>query len=223
MAIRNHGLSYRPLRGGIAILNPAVNESGTIGLVATSDGTDRWIVSCYHVLCSASMGAFTAGDPIYQPAPSRAPDPIARLVAGLGDPALDCAAALVEPGTDSLPEILGIGPVGPPIEPAIGMRLMKAGLATGVTEGIVTGLQGDRVVIEAPAGFPSSHDLSDIGDSGSVWVERDTRRPVALHTSGSDFGTERAYASRIVACLERLGLTVHLPPNNDEALGEPPP
>jgi hypothetical protein len=66
----NHSFAYRPLPAGVALFNPNVNEVGTLSCFATSDGTDRWMVSCYHVLARNSpSGAgtpFASGEPILQ-------------------------------------------------------------------------------------------------------------------------------------------------------------
>jgi hypothetical protein len=70
MPITNHGLAHRPLLAAVAIYNPNVNEVGTLGLIATSDGTDRWIVNCYHALaCNLSavvVTSFASGESIFQ-------------------------------------------------------------------------------------------------------------------------------------------------------------
>lgn len=47
---RNHARTFRRLRGGIAITHPMVSRLGALGCIATSDGTDRWILSAHHVL-----------------------------------------------------------------------------------------------------------------------------------------------------------------------------
>lgn len=186
--IKNHTLAFRPLRGGIAILNAAVNESGTLGFIATSDGMDRWVVSAYHVLCPAGV-AFD-NQAIHQPAANAATPSIARLRQGHEDPQLDCAAALVNVGIPCIPEVLGLGTIRGPVQPVVGMEVVKSGIATGVTEGIIHRIKGDVIEIEAPQGFASSYDLSSTGDSGSLWVSKANHEAVALHYAGTDFGTE---------------------------------
>src|SRR2546421_12586260 len=116
MAIYNHTLKYRPLRGGIAVLNPKVNKTGTIGLVATSDGQDCWIISCYHVLGRIDFSAFDDGEPIYQPSDDQ-PPAIALMSVQRANIALDCAAARLQPGIKGVPEILGLAPINGIAEP----------------------------------------------------------------------------------------------------------
>jgi hypothetical protein len=86
------------------------------------------------------------------------------------------------------------------------MRVIKSGVATGITEGTVRTIIGTDVVIEIPPPFPAEYDLSEQGDSGALWVTRDTRAPVALHRSGNDTGQERATATPISAVLQTLNL-----------------
>jgi hypothetical protein len=205
VAAYNHNLAYRPLRAGVAILNPIVNEIGTIGLIATSDGNDRWIVSCYHVLCRKNMGPAADNEPIFQPV-----DDADKLVAitslQRSDSGQDCAAALVDPTIGCSGEILNVGRIGGLTEPTVGMRVIKSGCVTGVTEGVITTVNGDIVSIELPPSFPPQAELSQPGDSGCLWVARDSMKAVALHRTGSAFGTMSATAARISAVLQALQL-----------------
>jgi len=206
-AFFNYKLEYRPLRCGIAISNPNVNSLGCIGLIATKDGQDRWIVSCYHVLCRPDGGQFSDGEPIYQPCDSGAGSEVARLCTSKVDRTLDCAAALIAPGIESVAEILGLGRLGAAQAPSLGMRVLKSGCATGITEGFISDISGNKVTIEAPGNFPKKYKLTEPGDSGSVWIERSTNSPVALHIRGNDTGKEFARAVNILTVLHALGLT----------------
>src|SRR5437870_1846913 len=69
MALFNHRLAYRPLRGGVEIYNPSVNELGTLGFIAADaqGGAGLWIVSCYHVLVGGPGRAPVAGEDVFQP------------------------------------------------------------------------------------------------------------------------------------------------------------
>lgn len=202
--MRNHIGKFRPVRGGIAILSPAVNQFGTLGLIATATGADRWLVTCFHVL--HKPGPALGNQPVFQPSDEDAADVIATTDAARADARLDCAAALLSVAAVS--EILGIGPIGNPAAPAPGMEVMKSGIITGITEGVIDSVTNDDVHIKPTAGFPRTYDLSESGDSGAVWVEKASRRPVALHTGGNDFGTEFATAKRITSVLHSLNLRV---------------
>jgi hypothetical protein len=207
--VRNHTLIYRPLRGGIAIVAPAVNRSGTLGLIATDDGSDRWLVSACRVLCPPANGPAADDGSVYQPSSSLAPEPVAGLAGIRADPSLDCAAARLHDGVVALPEILGLGPVCEPADPLPGMRVVKAGIASGLTEGVVQTVSGDEVVIGRPAGFPSSYELATQADVGAVWVWRDTHRPVALQVAIGDAPADSIHAVRIAAVLAALDLRVY--------------
>ncbi len=204
VVVRNHVQSYRPLRGGIGIVNGTISLLGTLGCIATSDGQDRWILSAYHVLIGMGRPP-VSGEAIFQPAPGAAMTPIAVTDATRADPGLDAAAALVA-GVGTRDEILGIGTVAGVVAPAVGMRLIKSGIATGVTEGIVTDVTGSRVIIEQLPGYPSKYELSSISDSGAVWVEQHTREAVALHVAGNDTGIEIAIGVALGDVLASLRL-----------------
>lgn len=208
MSVRNHNLLFRPLQGGIAIYNPNAGGVGTLGLVATSDGQDRWVVSCYHVLGRPNGELFNDDELIYQPTDTAAGSVVAKTVANKSDASLDCAAARVEPGVQSNPTILGLPPLAAPTVPAVGMRVIKSGRETGVTEGVIWSILGDQVVIRVGPGFPPGYNLCDIGDSGAIWVDRTTGAPVALHTAGNTNGIEQAFGVRFTTVLNSLGLHV---------------
>ena len=200
--MRNHDLTYRPLRGGVRIFNPAVNQPGTLGFIATGDGSDRWLVSCYHVLC----GPPGAQEEVYQPI-----DDPENLVA-TADPAraradLDCAAARVVAGVDTTTEVLGVGPVGLPVAPEVGMQVIKSGAVTGVTEGTITDVLAGRVEIE-PVGLPDDYQMNDEGDSGAVWLLKGSHRPVVLHQGGSAGPRRFAYGMPVLDVLAALNLAM---------------
>jgi hypothetical protein len=205
MAIPNHSLCYRPVRAGITILNPNVGKVGTVGFIATANGQDRWLVSCYHVLGRIDLSPFNDGEPIYQPID----DPqylIARMSTARADAQLDCAAAELEAGIQSTNEILELSPLAGISEPVVGTRVIKSGCVTGVTEGVISQVTGDAVEIQIAPGFPSRYELSQEGDSGSVWVSSHDSRAVALHRAGNAYGKQISLGVRLSAVLTRLNL-----------------
>lgn len=208
--VPNHCRMYRPLRGGILILNANVRTLGTLGLVATSDGRDRWLVTAHHVLGRTGGPPLQDGEPVFQPGEGAGPF-VAVTRADRADPALDVAAALVIDGVEAVGEVLGLGPLAPAKEPAAGMRVVKSGIATGITEGVVEQVVAERVRIRLPQGFPSKYELSDVSDSGAVWLEQATMAPVALHRAGEDTGLETATGVAIRRVLEALRLRALAP------------
>jgi hypothetical protein len=204
MAVANHCMRYRPLRGGVVIVAGARNHYGTLGMILTSDGRDRWGLTCAHVLGPVG-GPVPEGDPVFQPDTSQPSLVVGRTTAAMADPHMDAAAFHVHGDVGTAAEILGMGRVASPVEPAVGMRVVKSGRSTGVTEGAVTAVVGDEVKIGVPGDLPPGYDLSDPGDSGAVWCTVDGRAPVALHRAGSD-GAASAIAIRLTAVLRRFAL-----------------
>ena len=70
----------------------------------------------------------------------------------------------------------------------------------------MTAVAGVRIEIGVPAEFSSKYEVSDVSDSGALWVERGTLAAVALHVAGSDTGPELAIGMRIADVLGVLGL-----------------
>ncbi len=209
----NYGLRYRPLRGGIAIFVPDVGRTGTLGLIAQDQEGEQWFVSCHHVLVAAGA-SFPTGGNVYQPVGDTQDCAVAVLSEQHADPILDCAAAKLLPGIVGVPEVLGLGKLSAPMAPALGMRVLKSGVSTGVTEGVISHVDGDVVKIQVKGNYPKGYDLSNPSDSGSVWVEATSRSPVALHRAGEAFGISRAIATALPAVLARLSLGLIAPVAN---------
>jgi hypothetical protein len=209
MPARNHELTFRPLQGGIEIINPANDRPGTLGAIL-KDATERYTLSCYHVLCRPAGAPFVDGEPILQSIGSRGGSPIGKIFSANVSAALDCAAARITPGIESAGRVLGLGPLGPPLAASVGMRVLKSGYYSGITEGVVLRVQNDRVEIGRPAGYPGTYELSDFGDSGAIWIERDSGSPVAMHTGTSP--AANAQGLSILAVLGALGLELVIGP-----------
>ena len=195
MSIRNLARVYGKLRGGLQIMNREIGEPGTLGMLVTVGGV-TYLISAKHVLAKGRPGI---GDAVRQPAGSNDIAIVERV-----SERLDCAAARVIAGVPFAPEILHIGALAPTRDPAEGMRVIKAGASTGVTEGKITRIDGNEVTIKPLADFPLEYELSDTGDSGSVWVESESRAPVALHYSAQSGGGSVAYAIPMPAVLREL-------------------
>jgi hypothetical protein len=156
------------------------------------------------VLCNADLSAYTADEAIYQPAAHFVPFQVASTRATKSNPTLDCAAALLDSGIACVNTQLGLGPVSAPKAPSVGMRVAKSGAVTGITEGLITQINGDNVRIEADSAFDPAYVLTAAGDSGSLWLEQSTRAPIALHRGHSS--PQRADALNIQTALAALGL-----------------
>ncbi len=208
MSSRNHALTDRPLQGGILIINPTNGRPGTLGAIATRTNADRYALSCYHVLGRAGGGAFTDGEPIWQSLQTKGGTRVGQVFAADCAAQLDLAAARLDPAIATVGAIMGLGPLAAPTDPVAGMRLVKAGAVTGVTEGQVAGIQGNQVRIRRPAGYPTGYELCDFGDSGALWIDPETGAPVALHTGQAPNG--EAIALVLGVALAALQLTLVL-------------
>lgn len=204
MALANHLHPFRPLVAGAGILNPVSGFPGTLGFLAVHAASlQQYLVSARHVLIGA---ASVDGEPVFQSRP--ADGAVAAVELARSDVGLDCAAAALAPGVGADDGVLGIGRVGPPLVPVVGMRVLKSGMSTGVTEGVVGSVQNQTVRIDLPPGFPATYQLSGPGDSGALWVERDTRRAVALHHGVLGLTGQSAAAVDVAAVLLALNLVL---------------
>lgn len=93
-------------------------------------------------------------------------------------------------------------------------KVFKSGARTGLTHGIMSGfvpgghdeaswsIDQLRIVSDPDR----DEEVSNSGDSGSVWVQTETHRPVALNHSGNRGGTEFATASLLEDVMSRLNV-----------------
>lgn len=209
MTVSIRSATYRPLRSGSKIINAAVGRPGTLGCIGIDD-EGPWIVSSYHVI--GRVRDVTAGpsdgESIWQSTTDRGGSPIALSRLSKMDRQLDIAAALILPDVGISADILEMHQLRGVTEPAFGMRVIKSGAGTGVTEGVITDTTSELVTIESPQHMPEGYVLSDLGDSGAVWVDALTGQAVALHFAGRDGNT--AYARPLSLVLNSLGLRLHV-------------
>jgi hypothetical protein len=197
VSIKNLTRIYGKLRGGLQIMSREVGEPGTLGMIIVSGGAP-FLISARHVLAKNGPGI---GDAICQPAGTQT----IAIVERVSD-RLDCACARLTDGQPYALEILHIGVPTTPRDPEEGMRVLKAGAATGVTEGRITRVDGDEITIKPLSDFPLEYQLSDTGDSGAIWVESTSRAPIGLHYSAQSGGASVAYALPLGTVLRELQL-----------------
>jgi hypothetical protein len=195
-----------PIQPGVSVGNLQHATTGTMGLaVRDRQSQMNGMLSNWHVLCGSRDAK--AGEQISQPGPLHLGTQPARVAAVLErwlqlDLGCDAALALLAPGIvtnqslfDSRIAVTGIE------SPRVGMRLEKFGAVSLLTHGIIDGVEGSYQVdyaeygdqsrwmdgfrIVADSSQPES-DVSLAGDSGAVWIDRDTRKAVALHFAGED-------------------------------------
>jgi len=195
---RRSGL-FNPLRGGISISNEWFFNYGTLGgWVRDLETGQDMLMSNWHVLAGTSLAR--RGLRIYQPGTGDGGwrlNTIARLERHGMDQGIDAAVASLTGARQVVNDSLGIGPVTGPGAPVLGMRVVKSGRASGVTQGIITGVEGlqtlqyrgfSRVVrhVVHIAQAPEGGQISAPGDSGSWWLDAATRQAVGLHFAGDD-------------------------------------
>jgi len=196
---RRRGGVFSPLRGGISVSNAWKIGYGTLGGKVIDRETEAdMILSNWHVLVGSWYVPPDA--PIYQPGRwhgGRCEHTVARLTRDGMERYIDAAVARLTGARPLTNDQLGLGPVTGAGAPRVGMRVTKSGCGSGVTTGMITGLEGRRVehyhgvrrVIRHTvhiARTPAGGEVSRRGDSGSWWLEEETRRAVGLHFAGSD-------------------------------------
>lgn len=90
------------------------------------------------------------------------------------------------------------------------MKVYKSGLASGVTWGIIDGLNSVEFTVVPDTSRPSSGQMSLPGDSGSIWMELTTNKAVGLHFAGNQASdpNERASSKHIGPVLNKLEVIV---------------
>ncbi len=216
----------RPARPGCSIGFAGQNfvMAGTFGAVVT-DGASRFILSNNHVI--ANENALALQSPIYQPGTldgGKVPgDHIAKLTKFIRIKKLpannwvDAAIAKADSGTVLSPVPLPqVGALASAITipAAEQMRVHKHGRTTGYSRGRVIDVAAD-VNVTYDFGVARFVDqmiivgdvsmFSDSGDSGSLIVDRTTRRATGLLFAGS---ASHTIANHIAPVLTSLGVTL---------------
>lgn len=201
----------RPAQGGCSVgfqftgAKAGYVMAGTFGALVEDGDGKRYILSNNHVL--ANENALPLGSPIFQPGllddGNPTTDQIARLsrfvkikVSPAENRVDGALAELLEAKLAKrriLPSVSNLS--GPdPVPAAVGMRVHKHGRTTGYTRGRVVDVAADvnvgydfgtarfidQIIVIGDAGS-----FSDSGDSGSLIVDRGTRRATGLLFAGS--------------------------------------
>lgn len=219
---------------GVSIGCPHVS-AGTLGAkVYDIASGSAMILSNWHVLAAIPTAA--AGLPIWQPGALDGGRSDANTFAILDRFNLgpyDAAVARITGSRPVLNKTIEGDVIDTAAAPRLGMRVRKSGRTSGLTFGFIDGVRmtttinygaaGTRtlqnVVRIVPIPGTPSGEISEGGDSGSVWVDEATGKAVGLHFAGEvGDAPEHALANEIVPVLELL--KVRLQP---EAAAPPPP
>lgn len=206
-----------PLRGGVSISDERRIAYGTLGAkVIDQVSGDEMILSNWHVL--AGDWRALPGRHVLQPGRldgGRAGDTVASLHGDAMAAGLDAAVAALTGERRLVNDQLGLGPVTGLAQPQLGMMVVKSGRGSGETSGRITGVGGvarirygflERIIRHVVTIEPvDGLQVSDDGDSGSVWLDPVDGTAVALHFAGSD-RPERGLAMNMGPVLAALGV-----------------
>lgn len=211
---------HDPMRGGISVSVARDYSAGTLGGLVRDRATgELMMLSNWHVLAAERW--VSAGLPICQPGRLDGGTPydvVATMTRHAMRQQIDAAVATLTGDRSLINNQLNIGPISGVALPRLGMRITKSGRTTGVTEGIITGVEGQarlwygsmqraiqHVMTIVPA--PGKREVSAGGDSGSWWIDAETRAAVGLHFAGSD-DPEQALAIDMLSVLNALNVDI---------------
>ena len=216
---------FQPMIGGISC-NPDFfyffDWSGTLGLTIADSTGSPVILSNRHVICGKEP---KKGDGVSQPSY----EIFSHLAASLDGWKLGNVeynglqygidAAIASPTNDrtaSIGEVYSLPKVTGSATPALSMNVQKSGLTTDVTTGTVTAIEMDvatddnvilkRQVIVRANDYPKGL-FANTGDSGSVIIDFDTNKVIALLWGGND-KTKETIGSPIGAVLAYFNCTI---------------
>lgn len=214
-----------PLQPGVGVSRSG-GEAGTLGLVVWDLETGApGFLTAAHVFRQGHDDPTLAIDSvIVQPAFNQGWHPAETTIARRyrWDPDIDAAFVpfLLQRRLNSRP--LGLDEYTPQVRQAQrGDIVVKSGQTTGVTVGRVEAIGKIQVSGRTLQGFeirplvnenPLNEEISEGGDSGSIWFHRDSREPVGLNVAGDRVGTagrdEHALACHLEGVLERLDVSL---------------
>jgi hypothetical protein len=225
----NNPKRHDPLIGGVETWNIEVRNIGTLGAIVYDrlDSHQPMALSNFHVFVKGNTRQ-VIGNNVTQPCSGlgNAEDIIGTV--HRSDEALDCAVALLTTPRRISSSLLGIpGGIKGIVAPILGMRVMKSGCATSNTHGMIEGVgaenESEFTIVPVPKEWDKK-EISDAGDSGSIWIEQSSHAAVGLHFAGETspaLKDERAWSKNIQHVANKLNIDVHkksiLPANSDNS------
>lgn len=232
-ALTNRSRFVKPVPCGVSCGHPEIT-AGTIGAVVILDDNKQAILSNNHVLANEASGIRDQGGRrivTFHPGPLDAkalgikPKDKANIIGALErvEPILldrpnviDAAVAHTDMVNlvSSTHRTFKLNPE--PMQATLGATVLKEGRTTEATMGTITavGVMGLKVRYTAgPASFDDQIVIQGVGgnvfskggDSGSVIVDFQSKRPIALLFSGSN-DNSHTFANPIGAVMKRLGI-----------------
>jgi hypothetical protein len=199
--------SYSTLTGGICVQNRYEAEWGTLGAIFYGGGQPVGL-SNYHVLFGSSNNR-KKGDEIVQPFNNRFnPNNVVGKLEN-GDKDLDCAIFKINDLRDLNHGVLGVCDFIDVVDiPCIDDRVIKSGVGTCVTYGLIDGVSNDKSFVIVPLDDAADR-ICGPGDSGAIWLldGGDTHIALGLHHSGNTDGT-KAYAYSLSKVMKQLKINL---------------
>lgn len=211
---------FNPLLGGISVSSEWLYGYGTLGgLVEDKETGETMILSNWHVLAGSAYAP--KGLSVFQPGygdGGNYQNTIAMLERHAMNKGIDAAVAKLNELRQWSVDQLDIGPVTGSSKPSFGMRVVKSGRKSEVTQGMIDGFDGEYPIRYAGMSHtikhvnriipqPGNNQVSAKGDSGSWWLEEDTHNAVALHFAGYNF-PETALAISMPEVLDALNIRI---------------
>ena len=211
--------TWRPCPPGTAIKVSGGIGRGTFGAVVLKNGLKK-ILSNNHVL--AAFGTVKIGATVFQAPEST--DVLAKLesfipLSTVKDNTVDCALASPTSQDDIIPDIIINDDTYTPSFIPKGVtaaypnqKLVKSGARSGYTQGEVYSTDSSLKVTVFGETYTFNHiivctkSLASPGDSGSLFVDKDTLKAVGLCFAGSD---TTSAACDIQSVLDALGCTLY--------------
>jgi hypothetical protein len=208
-----------PMEGGISISDESHVACGTLGgkVVDRITGAEM-ILSNWHVL--AVDWQARQGQLIYQPGRldgGTVMNAVARLTRDAMAVNLDAAVATLTGSRPLTDEQLGVGTVTGAGSGQLGLQVVKSGRKSRITFGRITEIDStarirygdlERLIRNVMSIDPlNGGEVSRPGDSGSWWLNAETREAIGLHFAGTDL-PERALALDMPAVLDALGVDI---------------
>ncbi|NUV58109.1 hypothetical protein G6W55_00125 [Streptomyces sp. CAI-85] len=205
-----------PVVGGINVGNVKLTGPGTLGSIVFERGTLRPLaLTAWHVIVAEPAVSM---DPVIQPDPKPPDTPLPNAFLGRllrWDEPLDAAVCSIgqQDGTQARKistSLVGLPqPAAGSKAPVVGLKVIKSGLRTAVTRGIIDGTDGvEFSVIEDSDAPPSDGVLGGPGDSGSLWLDRQTHSAVGVLFKGEANPEFRIWAHSVPRICDKLNIFV---------------
>lgn len=207
---------FNIIQPGISI-SSKYSTTGTLGMIVfdKQNNYKPCILSNWHILAKSSFlgTSFKVGKPIYQPGRAfqgkSRKNIIGRLIRY--HKKTDSAIAEILNRPFELAQFESNKIITSIRKPAVGDIVEKSGVRTGVTRGKIYEIRGSKVKIKP---LKYGDEISENGDSGSIWYDPNTLEGLVLHNAGETKNNPEAeFASGyiITEIFHKLNISISRP------------